>query len=265
MSDFLYALIMGVVQGLTEFLPISSSGHLEIAHHLTGGVMKSLSAFDIILLAHLGTALSICYVYRLEIRNIFRSLLNFQMDENSRLSINILISTIPALIVGLLFEEQIEAMFAGSLLPVALALFFTGIVLGVTPSGQHNLRHIGLNYALLIGIAQMIAITPGVSRSGMTIAAALALGVVRIEAAKFSFLMVLPVIFGKVILDLIGGDINFLSSKWMIYAVAVVSSFLVGVWACKWMIRVVQKSQLKYFSIYCFLAGMFALVFHYYG
>lgn len=256
---------MGIIQGLTEFLPVSSSGHLELLNHFLGDTSYAFSTFDIILLAHLGTALSITYIFRNEILQMILSTVKWKADENRQLSFYIIISMIPAMIIGLLFEQQIEDLFGGSLMPIGFSLLFTALVLALTPSGVENFKTVGYTAAFVIGMAQMIAIMPGVSRSGMTLATALFIGIMRKDAAKFSFLMVLPVIFGKVILDFISGDFNFSSSSLLVYFIAIASSFVVGVIACKWMIKLVENSRLRYFAIYCFIVGIFAVVASYNG
>ena len=170
---------------------------------------------------------------------------------------------VPALIVGLLFESQIEALFESSvLLYVGIFLCITATVLWFTPKDSKN-GQVTYSKAIWIGIAQAIAILPGISRSGMTIAMALFLKVDKSKAARFSFLMVLPVIFGKVILDIISGDLLFNEANTLPLFVALITSFIVGVWACKWMLRIVQKSQLWHFAIYCFIVGAFIIVSHF--
>ncbi len=265
MSDILRAIILGIVQGLTEFLPVSSSGHLEIMNELLGSGTTIDSDLTMVVLVHLGTAFSILYVFRQDIWDIITGLLRFQWDESSQLAAKIILSMLPAMVIGLLFEEQLEALFSGTIMWVGIFLCFTALVLYLTPSGVNSEKSVNYKDAGLIGIAQAVAILPGVSRSGMTIASALALGVNKAKAARFSFLMVLPIIIGKVILDVASGDLVIASSNVGPIMAALISSFLVGVWACKWMIALVRKSQLKYFAYYCAIVGILTIIYAIYG
>lgn len=265
MNEIVRSLILGVVQGLTEFLPVSSSGHLEIINFLFGPNQNLDSDFTLVLLAHLGTAFSIVFVFRKDIYEITNEVLRLNKSPQTQLFIEIVVSMIPALIVGLLFEDEIEQLFQGGIWMVGLALIFTAIILWLTPLGIKSEKSVGLNRALLIGLAQAVAIMPGISRSGMTIAASLLLGVGRGRAAKFSFLMVLPIIFGKAILDIMTGDLMLQPTSTMSYLLTVISSFVVGVIACKWMIKLVESVGLKNFGLYCFVVGLFAVTMHFYG
>lgn len=264
MSDIIKAIILGIVQGLTEFLPVSSSGHLEIFNHFMGTGEAIDSDLMMVIITHFGTALSIVYIFRKDILDILTSLIKFKRDEHFYLSIKILLSMLPALFVGLLFEKEIESIFSNdSLLFVGIFLCVTALVLWFTPKMELKLP-ISFPKALGIGIAQAIAILPGISRSGMTIASALYLGIDRTRAARFSFLMVLPVIIGKVILDVAGGEMVITSEIAAPLLAALITSFLVGIWACKWMLAIVQKSQLSYFAIYCLIVGLLSIISAYY-
>jgi len=253
--DILKAVILGIVQGLTEFLPVSSSGHLEILNHFMPSDGALDSDLTMVVITHLGTALSIVYVFRKDIINILKSLVTFNRNEDFEISMKILLSMIPALFIGLAFEEQIEALFASNtLIYVGIFLCVTALVLWFTPKIKTE-GVITFPKAFGIGIAQAIAILPGISRSGMTIATALYLGIDRVKAARFSFLMLLPVIFGKVILDVAGGELVVNSGNAIILFAALMSSFIVGIVACKWMLKIVQNAKLSYFAIYCFIVG----------
>lgn len=267
MSDILRALVLGVVQGLTEFLPVSSSGHLEIMNELMGSGSSIDSDLTMVILVHLGTAFSIVYVFWKDIFEILRSLFTFQNNESTQLAFKLLVSMIPAMFIGLLFDKQLEALFSGAILWVGLFLIFTAMVLYFTPTQRVVKQGQSVSYknAILIGISQAIAVLPGVSRSGMTIASALTLGVDKEKAARFSFLMVLPVIFGKVLLDVVSGDMQLDASNRLPILVALISSFLVGVVACKWMISLVKNSKLQYFAYYCALVGLLTILYHFYG
>ena len=204
MSDVIKALVLGIVQGLTEFLPVSSSGHLEIANELMGSQTLE-SDLTMVILVHVGTAFSILYVFRQDILDLLKGISLTALSEADRFILKIVISMIPALIIGLALEDQIDALFSGSIMWVGVFLIVTALILYFTPGPETTQSKTELTWrdSIVVGISQAIAILPGVSRSGMTIATALYSGVSRESAAKFSFLMVLPVIFGKVLLDII--------------------------------------------------------------
>ncbi len=265
MIEILRSALLGLVQGLTEFLPVSSSGHLEILNALLGSSSSLDSDLAMVILVHVGTALSILYVYRKDIWDIIRDVCTLKWTSESRLATEIIISMIPAMIIGLAFEEQLEELFSGGIWMVGISLIFTGLVLWATPNIKDQDENIGWKRAVLIGVAQAIAVLPGISRSGMTIAAALMLGVGKKEAARFSFLMVLPVILGKALLDIVSGDMGIGSGQLIPVLTALVVSFVVGVIACKWMIKLVQKSSLRYFAIYCVALGMIVIGASMYG
>jgi len=265
MTDIIRSLILGVVQGLTEFLPVSSSGHLEILNHLLGSSVSVDSDLTIVILVHAGTALSILYVYRSDILSILHDIFQFKWTPQSRLAVEIVLSMIPAMIIGLAFEEQIERLFSGGIWMVGVSLIFTGLILWLTPNIKDDGGEVGWKRAAIIGLAQAVAIMPGISRSGMTIAAALMLGVGKKDAARFSFLMVLPVILGKLFLDVVSGDLTMADGSALPIAIALISSFVVGVIACKWMIKLVQKFSLRYFAIYCVAIGLITIGLHFYG
>lgn len=263
MSDVLRALILGIVQGLTEFLPVSSSGHLEIANELLGSAQSIDSDLLMVVIVHLGTAFSILYVYREDIFHILKDLLTWNDTEHRALAFKILVSMIPAFLVGVLFNDYLEALFSGAILWVGVFLLFTALVLYMTPRLSTAQGEVTYKKAGLVGLAQAVAVLPGVSRSGMTIASALMLGVDRERAARFSFLMVLPVIIGKVLLDVVSGDLTITESNGLPIAVALISSFLVGVWACRWMVSLVRRSGLRYFAYYCFAVGLLTIGYHF--
>ena len=259
--DIVKAIILGIVQGLTEFLPVSSSGHLEILNHFMPSSDGLDSDLTMVVITHLGTALSILYVFRNDIIDLLKSVITFKRDDEFNLALKIILSMIPAMFIGLLFEDQIEALFASdTLLYVGIFLCFTAVVLWFTPKTNDG-QDVSYPKSLGIGIAQAVAILPGVSRSGMTIATALYLGIEKSKAARFSFLMVLPIIFGKVILDVAGGDLVVSSQNAGPIVAALLSSFIVGVLACNWMMDIVKKSKLRYFAIYCFVVGLLTVVY----
>lgn len=259
--DILEAIILGIVQGLTEFLPVSSSGHLEIVKAILGdnSVPEESLTFTVVL--HFATALSTIVVFRKEVVEIFKGLFQFKWNEQTKFSLKIVISMIPAVIIGLLFEEQLEAFFGGKLLLVGAMLLVTALLLLLADKAKQTHKKVSFGNSLIIGVSQAIAMLPGISRSGATISTSVLLGIDRTKAAKFSFLMVVPLIFGKVAKDLLGGEISFQSSEIVPLSAGFIAAFLAGLVACNWMIALVKKSKLSYFSIYCAVVGIIAIVY----
>lgn len=260
MSSF-QALILGIIQGLTEFLPVSSSGHLEIAKVLFGdhSLPKESLTFTVVL--HFATALSTLVVFRKEVIEILKGLFQFKWNEQTIFSLKIIVSMIPAVIVGLLFEKQLEALFSGRILLVGLMLLVTAGLLYFADKAKKTEKNVSYSNAVIIGVSQAIAMLPGISRSGATISTSVLLGVDREKAARFSFLMVVPLIFGKVAKDLMGGEINFESSQITGLSIGFVAAFVSGLLACTWMISLVKKSKLSYFAIYCLVVGLGAIIY----
>ena len=259
--DILEAIILGIIQGLTEFLPVSSSGHLELAKAILGdnSVPEESLTFTVIL--HFATALSTLVVFRLEVGEIFKGLFQFKWNEQTKFCLKIVISMIPAVIVGLLFEEQLESFFGGKILLVGAMLLVTALLLLMADRAKKTNKNVSNANAVIIGISQAIAMLPGISRSGATISTSVLLGIDRTKAARFSFLMVVPLIFGKIAKDLLGGDINLQSSEIVPMGAGFIAAFLSGLLACTWMITLVKKSKLAYFSIYCAVVGVIAIVY----
>lgn len=257
--DVIQSIVLGVIQGLTEFLPVSSSGHLELAKVILGddSVPEESLTFTVVL--HFATALSTLVVFRKEVLEIFVGLFQFKWNDQSKFSAKIVLSMIPAVIVGLLFEEQLEAFFGGKILFVGLMLLVTALLLLLADRAKNTTKEVSFSNSVLIGISQAIAMLPGISRSGATISTSVLLGIDRTKAAKFSFLMVVPLIFGKVAKDLLGGEINFQSSEILPMSAGFIAAFLAGLLACNWMISLVKKSKLIYFSIYCAVVGIIAI------
>ena len=254
----LEAIILGIVQGLTEFLPVSSSGHIEIAKVLLGSSQEQSLLMTIVL--HAATALSTIFVFREDIKEIIRGLLQFTWNKEFQFSLKIIISMIPATLIGLFFENEIELLFSGEILLVGCMLLITGLLLFLADKAKNTNQNVNFFHALIIGLAQAIAILPGVSRSGATISTSVLLGIDREKAARFSFLMVVPLILGKMGKDIISGDILIESATLMPLLIGFTAAFITGLFACKWMIRLVKKSKLKYFSFYCFLVGTVSII-----
>ena len=262
MESIWQAIILAIIQGLTEFLPISSSGHLEIAtffleHFGSEGLPDENILMTVVL--HAATALSTLFFFRAEVAQIFNGLLQFKWNEELRFSLKIIISMFPAALVGVLFDKQIDTLFGGRILLVGSMLIVTGLLLFVADKAKKTDRETSFGHALLIGLAQAIAILPGISRSGATISASVLLGIDREKAARFSFLMVVPLIFGKMADDILGGSIRTDMATLLPLSIGFIISFLTGLIACKWMIQLVKKSKLKYFAYYCFVVGTIAV------
>lgn len=255
------ALILGVIQGLTEFLPVSSSGHLEIGSVLLGVQSSENLLFAVVV--HAATALSTIVVFRKDILEILQGLLEFKWNDSWDFTVKIIISMIPVGIVGVFFEDQITALFTGNLLLVGSMLLFTSALLFFTHFKKDNDKAVSKPSAFIIGIAQAIAILPGVSRSGSTIATALLLGVDKAKAARFSFLMVLVPILGASALKLkdyfeAPQAYEGLGATPML--TGFLASFIAGYAACKWMIGIVKKGKLTYFAVYCLIVGLIAII-----
>ncbi len=259
MSEAIEALILGIIQGLTEFLPISSSGHLELAKYLSNDVSSAKMSMLMTVTLHAATALSTIVVFRKEILQIIRGLFQVKWNEESQFSAKIVLSMIPAAIVGLLFEEEIEQFFTRQIVLVGAMLILTGLLLFLADRARTTPKDVSFGQSIVIGIAQAIAILPGISRSGATIGTSVLLGIDREKAARFSFLMVVPLILGKVAKDLMDGDFTTANAPALPLTIGFVAAFVTGIIACIWMIKLVKNSKLKYFAFYCFAVGLLAI------
>jgi undecaprenyl-diphosphatase len=255
------AIILGIIQGLTEFLPVSSSGHIEIGKALFEIEEKNGLLFTVIL--HFATALSTIVVFRKEIVRLLKGLFKFRWNEETTYCFKILLSMIPAVLVGLLLKDTIESLFLGNTLLVGSMLLLTGAILFASDKMRTGELKVGKSTALILGVVQAIAILPGISRSGSTIGSALLLGISRENAAKFSFLMVLPLIFGAMAAELKDLDSVSLRSGFDISTALAgfVAAFISGYFACKWMIALVKRSKLSFFAFYCWIVGLLGIFF----
>ena len=255
------ALILGLIQGLTEFLPVSSSGHLEIGKVLLNVEVKEDLTFTV--LVHFATVLSTITVFFGEIKGLTKGLFAFKWNSETKYVTRILVSMIPVLIVGVLFKDEVESLFSGNLRLVGVALLVTAALLISTQLVKAGNKKIPIPDALLMGIAQAIAVIPGISRSGATISTGLLLKNDRSEVASFSFLMVLIPIIGAALLDIL--SISSSSGEAAISASSLIIGFLAayisGYMACTWMIRLVKKGNLYWFAIYCAVVGVISIVF----
>jgi undecaprenyl-diphosphatase len=256
------ALVLGLIQGLTEYLPVSSSGHLAIGAHLFGINGEDNLTFTI--MVHVATVLSTLVILWKEIDWILKGLFKFQMNEETKYALNIVISMIPVGVVGVFFKDQVEKVFGSGLLIVGNMLLVTACLLTFSyfakPRQKENISPL---HAFIIGLGQALAVLPGLSRSGTTIATGLLLGDKKEKMAQFSFLMVIPPILGEALLDFLKGlkgeeALGGIDAFPMI--VGFVAAFVSGCLACKWMINIVKKGKLVYFGIYCAIAGAVTII-----
>lgn len=252
--DLLEAIVLGIVQGLTEFLPVSSSGHLEIVKYLIGDDVTASQSMFMTVLLHFATALSTIVYFR-------KSILSILVNKEFKYIGFIIVSMIPAVFIGLAFDDIIESFFDRKIVFVAAMLLVTGILLLFADFHKKTDEGISWFKAIVVGLAQAVAILPGISRSGATIATSLLLNIDRAEAARFSFLMVIPLIFGKMAKDLISKDI-ILAHSASYYSVGFIAAFVAGLLACGLMVNFVKKAKLRYFSYYCFLVGVVIIGLH---
>ncbi|MEO1258065.1 MAG: undecaprenyl-diphosphatase UppP [Bacteroidota bacterium] len=261
MEELIKAVVLGIIQGLTEFLPVSSSGHLELAKYFLDYQNEGEESLLMTVVLHFATALSTLVILRKEVARIFKGLFQFKWNEETQYSLKIILSMVPAALLGLLLEDQIESMFNGQIILVACCLIITGLLLFLADKAKTTNKGVSYKNAFVIGLAQAIAILPGISRSGATISTSVLLGIDREQAARFSFLMVVPLIFGKIAKDLLDGALMETTHVWPLTA-GFIAAFVTGMLACKWMIQLVKNSKLVYFSIYCFIVAVLAIIFY---
>ena len=258
--DIINAIILGIIQGLTEFLPVSSSGHLEIFKVLLGENKMPSESLLMTVILHFATACSTIVIFKDDIKELILGLITFEKNDSFWFSIKILISMIPAALIGFFLEAEIESLFSGDLLIVGSMLILTGFLLLMADKAKPSEKRINIKSSIIIGISQAIAIIPGISRSGATISTAVLLGIDKENAAKFSFLMVVPLIFGKVLKDLTSSEVLVNNDEILPLIFGFIFAFITGILACKWMIKLVKNSKLKYFSIYCFIVGTLSII-----
>lgn len=260
--DWLQALVLGVIQGLTEYLPVSSSGHLAISSALFGVQGEDNLAFTV--MVHVATVLSTLVILWKEIDWILKGLLKFEMNAETKYFLNIVVSMIPVGIVGVFFKDYVEEVFGSGLLIVGCCLLLTALLLTFSYFAKPRQReHISMKDAFIIGLAQAAAVLPGLSRSGSTIATGLLLGNKKENLAQFSFLMVIPPILGEALLDVLKaakGEDAFAGIDTLPLVVGFVAAFVSGCIACKWMINIVKRGKLVWFGVYCAIAGAVTIV-----
>lgn len=263
MSEVIKSIILGIIQGLTEFLPVSSSGHLEIAKYLLETDFSGEESLMMTVVLHAATMLSTVFVFRKEILDIIKGLFTRSCNDQKRFAWFVVLSMIPAGLIGYFFESELSALFDGKVVFVAFMLMVTALLLLIADRANNQQKPLNAGRAFGVGIAQAIALLPGVSRSGATISGALLLGLDRKQAAVFSFLMVVPLIIGKISKDILDGTLASSEISVSVLSAGFIAAFLSGVLACSWMVKLVQKSQLKYFGYYCLALAVFVLL-HFY-
>ncbi len=257
--DWIEALILGIIQGLTEFLPVSSSGHLELGKHILGVEYSENLTFTVVV--HGATVLSTIIIFWKTIVELFKDLFKFQWNESTKYIAKIVASMIPVIFIGLLFKDQIEGLFTGNILLVGCMLLITAGLLAFTYYAKERQSNISFKSAFIIGIAQALAVMPGISRSGATIATGLYLGNKKEFVAKFSFLMVLLPIIAANVKDLMDFDFSVQNSvSFTPLIIGFLAAFVSGLLACSWMLKIVKRGKLIYFAIYCFIVGSIAII-----
>ena len=264
--NWLQALILGLVQGLTEFLPVSSSGHLAIGREILGVEAAEDLVFEVVV--HTATVLATIIVFRKQILRLLKGLFKFEYNDETDYILKICVSMVPVFIVGVFFKDYVEDLFS-SLLVVGLALMVTALLLFFSDRAS-SLRaprvssaRNGMSWwqALAVGVGQACAVVPGLSRSGTTISTGLLCGMRREDVAQFSFLMVLVPILGEAFLDVVGGDVAGSSVGALPLAVGFLSAFVSGLFACRIMIALVKKAKLKWFALYCAVVGLAVILY----
>jgi len=257
--SWIESIILGIVQGLTEFLPISSSGHLEIGKALLYSDVQMSLTFTVIV--HGATVLSIIVVFWKDIYTLISDLFRFRWNDSTIYVSKLIFSMIPVVIIGLLFEEEIEQFFTGNLVFVGSMLLITAVLLLFSYYFRSRTKNITFLHAFIIGISQALAVLPGISRSGATISTGLMLGGKREEVTRFSFLMVLLPIIGANVKDLMDQDFSAAGSIGVLPLVlGFIAAFVSGLFACKWMIKIVNRGKLIYFAFYCIVIGLAAIL-----
>jgi undecaprenyl-diphosphatase len=257
--EILEAIVLGIVQGLTEFLPVSSSGHLELGKAIFGAHNTPEKSILFTVVLHFATALATLVVYRKDVANILRGLFQFNLNPQFWFAVKIIISMIPATLIGLFFEKELDAFFGENVIFVGAMLLVTSALLFLADKASRTYRRVSLMDALIIGTSQAVAMLPGISRSGATIATSVLLGIDKRKAARFSFLMVVPLILGKIAEEVFSGNLSLHTENLGVMSAGFFAAFFSGLLACTWMIKLVRKSKLSYFAVYCLIAGGVAL------
>jgi len=260
LMDIVDAIILGVIQGLTEFLPVSSSGHLEIGREILNADLLASENLLFTIILHFATAISTIIVFKDDIVSLIKGSIDNSINGNHKYLFKIVISMIPAVLIGLFFEEEIERLFTGNITLVGSMLIITGILLLLTRVSKEKRHQISYSHSFIVGLSQAFAIIPGISRSGATICTSLLLGNNKKQSAQFSFLMVIPLIFGKIIKDLFSNNVDFNDIDYIVYIFGFLSAFITGLFACKLMLKIVKNNNLNIFSAYCIILGIISII-----
>ena len=252
------ALVLGLIQGLTEFLPVSSSGHLELANAVFG--IKPAESFYFTIVVHGATVLSTLFVFWQVILKLIKGIFQFKMNEETNYVGKIAVSMIPVLFIGLFFKDFVESMFQGNLIATGIEFLITALLLALAHFIKPKERNITYLDSFIIGIAQAIAVVPAISRSGATIATGLLLGNKKEEIVKFSFLMVLIPVIGANLMEITKGNTTTGRINILVLVIGFLSAFISGYFACKWMINLVRKSKMIWFAIYCAIIGLVSII-----
>jgi undecaprenyl-diphosphatase len=256
--NLLEAVVLGLIQGLTEFLPVSSSGHLELGKYLFGIDHEANFYFSIAV--HGATVLSTLFVLWKEITDLIKGLFAFRMNEETRYIIKLFISMIPVGIAGFFMSEIAQKFFAGNMISLGFEFFMTAVFLLLTLIIKPKERAMTYLDSFIIGLAQALAVLPGISRSGATIATGMMIGNKKSDIAKFSFLMVLIPIIGANFIEMTSGDFSKEGTSFFVIMIGFLTAFISGYLACKWMISIVKKGNLKWFAVYCILVGVYSIL-----
>jgi undecaprenyl-diphosphatase len=252
------AMVLGLIQGLTEFLPVSSSGHLALADAFFG--VKPAESLYFTIVVHGATVLSTLFVFWKEIYNLIKGTFQFKMNDELKYAGKIIVSMIPVVILGLFFNDFVENMFAGNLVALGIEFLITALLLALSHFIKPGERNISYIDSFIIGIAQAIAVVPAISRSGATIATGLLLGNRKEDVVKFSFLMVIIPVIGANVQKMMKGGTPSGDVSILVIIIGFFAAFISGYFACKWMISLVRKSKLIWFAIYCAVIGLLSIV-----
>jgi undecaprenyl-diphosphatase len=252
------ALVLGLIQGLTEFLPVSSSGHLELGKYLFG--INPDTNFYFSVAVHGATVLSTIVVLWKEITPLFKGLVKFRLNDETSYIFKIIISMIPVGIAGFFLKDIVETYFTGNMISLGIQFIISALFLLLTLIIRSKERPINYKDSFIIGIAQAIAVLPAISRSGATIATGMIIGNKKSDIAKFSFLMVLIPIVGANLVEMKSGNFSTEGTSFLIIFVGFLTAFISGYFACRWMINLVKKGNLLWFAVYCILIGCFSIL-----
>jgi undecaprenyl-diphosphatase len=252
------AMVLGLIQGLTEFLPVSSSGHLELGKYLFG--INPDANFYFSVAVHGATVLSTIVVLWKEITDLFKGFFKFWLNDETKYIIKLVISMIPIGIAGFFLTDIVNNYFTGNMISLGIQFIITAAILLLPSFIKPKERPIGYIDSLIIGIAQAIAVLPAISRSGATIATGMVIGNKKSDIAKFSFLMVLIPIIGANLAELKSGDFSVEGTSALVILIGFITAFISGYYACKWMINLVKKGKLLWFAVYCVFVGVFSIL-----